>query len=218
MRVNPFEDSWLFLIGAQPDQMSLGAWRWLFVLLFTSLLVANVALAVHNLSSDVEQRRGPHFTLWLLRTLVGTMWFQGMLWKLPLFSTHNGLYFWTKQMAEFAAFPIYAELVNKLLLPYFTILTDPLVFLAELTFATSLMLGFGVRVTGALGMLFVLNLWIGLYRQPQEWPWTYIFLAGLMGLFSVQSAGRSLGLDAWLLRRPGAHPGGLYAFYLRYLA
>ena len=218
MRVNPFEDSWLFLIGVQPDQMSLGPWRWFFVSIFISLLVANVALAVNSLSSEVEQRRGSHLTVWLLRTLIGTMWFQGMLWKLPLFSTHNGLYFWTKQMAEFAAFPIYAELVNKLLLPYFTILTDPLVFLAELTFATSLLLGFGVRVTGALGMLFVLNLWIGLYRQPQEWPWTYIFLAGLMALFSVQSAGRSLGLDAWLLRRRDVHPGGLCAFYLRYLA
>lgn len=72
-------------------------------------------------------------------------------------------------MAEFAAFPFYADVVNKLLLPYFAMLTDPIVFLAELSFAVSLLLGFGVRVTGAIAVLFVLNLWIGLYRHPHEW-------------------------------------------------
>jgi uncharacterized membrane protein YphA (DoxX/SURF4 family) len=96
-------------------------------------------------------------------------------------------------------------------------LTDPIVFLAELSFAVSLMLGFGVRVTGAIAVLFVLNLWIGLYRHPHEWPWNYIFLAGLMGLFSVLSAGRSLGLDAWLRRRV-ANLRGLAKSYVRYVA
>jgi hypothetical protein len=38
-----------------------------------------------------------------------------------------------------------------------------------------------------------------------------------MGLFSVQSAGRSLGLDAWLRRR-AANGGGLGKFYVRYVA
>lgn len=217
MRENPFTDSWLFLIGEQGDQMSLGMWRWLFVVLFLALIAANLALAVQNLRADVEQRRFSHIAMWLIRTLVGMMWFQGILWKLPLFSTHNGLYFWTKQMAEFAAFPFYADLVNNVLLPYFAVLTDPIVFLAELSFATSLLLGFGVRVTGAIAVLFVLNLWIGLYRHPHEWPWNYIFLAGLMGLFSVQSAGRSLGLDAWLRRR-GTNASGLGKFYLRHVA
>jgi hypothetical protein len=26
-----------------------------------------------------------------------------------------------------------------------------------------------------IGMLFVAHLWLGLYRHPGEWPWTYIF-------------------------------------------
>jgi hypothetical protein len=107
MRVNPFADSWLFLIGEQGDQVSLGAWRWFFVALFLALVFAKLALAESNLRADAEQRRGSELVMWLLRTLVGMMWFQGILWKLPLFSTNNGLYFWTKQMAEFAALELH---------------------------------------------------------------------------------------------------------------
>lgn len=218
MRTNPFSDSWLFLIGAQPDQTALGPWRWLFVVVFAGLLVGSIAIALYRLADDPEQQRGRHLVWWLLRTLVGAMWFQGMLWKLPIFSTENGLYFWTKEMVDNAAFPFFGELVKNVLLPNFNLL-NPVVFLAEFAFAISLMLGIGVRLTGALGILFVLNLWLGLYRHPQEWPWTYIFLAGLMALFSVEAAGRSLGLDGWLRRRyPPDMTNGPIGAFTRYLA
>ena len=47
---------------------------------------------------------------------------------------------------------------------------------------------------------YALQLWLGLYGNTAEWPWTYMFLALLMFLFVVESAGRSLGFDAWLRR------------------
>ena len=54
----------------------------------------------------------------------------------------------------------------------------------------------------ALAIVFVLHLWLGIYRpgNPAEWPWSYIFLAMVLFLFVVHPAGRSLGLDAWLRR------------------
>lgn len=218
MKTDPFTDSWLFITGQQGDQTALGAWRWLFVALFIALIVASVVIAIRAWSERPEQRTGNHAAMWLVRTLVGAMWFQGMLWKLPMFSTENGLYYWTKEMVANSAFPIHGEIVRDVLLPAFNLL-NPLVFLAELAFAVSLMLGLGVRLTGAIGVLFVLNLWIGLYRHPQEWPWIYIFLAGLMGLFSVQAAGRSLGLDGWLRRRyPPDMTNGPVAAFARYLS
>ena len=134
MRTNPFYDSWLFLIGAQGDQTGLGAWRWLFVAFFVALLVGTVAIALYRMAEDPEQRSGQHLLRWLLRTLVGAMWFQGMLWKLPMFSNQNGLYYWTNEMVGHAAFPFYSEIVTGFLLPYFN-LVNPLVFLAELAFA-----------------------------------------------------------------------------------
>jgi len=128
------------------------------------------------------------------------MWFLGMLWKLPL-PLSGGFKFWTEQMANRAAFSFHRKLVAEFVLPNLH-LVDPLVFLAELTFAVSLILGLGVRLVSVLGMLFVLNLWVGIYQpgDPAEWPWSYMFLAILMFLFSLHAAGRSLGLDAWLRR------------------
>jgi len=80
------------------------------------------------------------------------------------------------------------------------------VFLAELAFAVSLILGLGVRLVSALAIVFVLNLWLGIYLpgSPEEWSWSYVFLAVLMFLFSLYAAGRSLGLDAWLRRNVAA--------------
>jgi hypothetical protein len=46
-----------------------------------------------------------------------------------------------------------------------------------------------------------INLWLGLYRSPAEWPWTYFFLIIVQIMLLVQRPGRSLGLDAILLRR-----------------
>jgi len=51
-----------------------------------------------------------------------------------------------------------------------------------------------------------INLWLGLYRAPYEWPWTYFFLILLQATFVVLHAGRSLGIDAILARRERARP------------
>jgi uncharacterized membrane protein YphA (DoxX/SURF4 family) len=87
------------------------------------------------------------------------------------------------------------------LLPHLE-LFGPLVFLAELTFATCMLLGLAVRAVSLLAIAFVLQLWLGIYRpgDPAEWSWSYVFLAMLMFLFCLLAAGRSLGLDAWLRR------------------
>jgi uncharacterized RDD family membrane protein YckC len=55
-------------------------------------------------------------------------------------------------------------------------------------------------VRGVLVLAYTLQVWLGLDGNSSEWPWTYMFLVLLMFLFVVDSAGRSLGLRAWLLR------------------
>jgi hypothetical protein len=51
-------------------------------------------------------------------------------------------------------------------------------------------------------MLFVTHLWLGLYRHPDEWPWTYVFLIFVQSFFLFGSGGKSLGLDALLTAKP----------------
>jgi hypothetical protein len=66
--------------------------------------------------------------------------------------------------------------------------------------AVTLILGFFSRLGALIGTLMAINLWLGLYRSPAEWPWTYFFLIVVQIMLLVQRPGRSLGLDAILLR------------------
>jgi uncharacterized membrane protein YphA (DoxX/SURF4 family) len=197
---NPIKDAWQFIIGATDDHLALGAWRYLFAALFIALIAASIYLAVRNWREDPEQRSGRHLGTWFVRVMIGCMWFQGMLWKLP-FPVSGGLQYWTEQMGKRAAFEIHRDFVTGFLIPNLHLFA-PFVFLAELTFAVSLILGLGVRLASTLALLFVLNLWLGIYipGEPAEWPWSYVFLLFLMFLFALYAAGRSLGLDAWLRR------------------
>jgi TQO small subunit DoxD len=195
---NPFDDIWHFLTAATSDYLRLGNWRYLILALFWALLLAGIAVAFRNWREDSGQRDGRHLAIWLVRILIGCMWFQGMLWKLPL-PVSDGLQYWTEQESTNAAFEFHRTFMKEIVLPHMS-LFGPIVFLAELTFAGSMILGLAVRFVGVLAIAYVLQLWLGLYGNPSEWPWTYFFLAMLMFLFVVLAAGRSLGLDAWLRR------------------
>ena len=199
MKTDPFTDATLFLIGATGDQESLGALRYPSVALFAVLLIASALIARAAWRADPAQRTGAGLWVWLFRVLMGAMWFQGAVWKLPL-PVSGGLQYWTGQMAEHAAFPFFAEIVKMVMLPHMEIV-DPLVLAAELGMAASFILGLFVRPVAVLGVLYVLGLWIGLYRHPAEWPWEYIFIAIVQGQFAVFAAGRYLGLDAFRGRR-----------------
>src|SRR3954452_10254073 len=204
---SPLTDAWLFLIGQTPDHEALGLWKYVFVVWFLVLIAASAAIAVKNWIEDPSERTGTHVATWLMRVLIGCMWFQGMLWKLP-FSADNGLHYWMEQMAQRAAFAWHRDLVTNVLLPWFGLL-NPLVLLAELTFATCLILGFCVRLVSVLALLFTLNLWLGIYTQntgPAGRPGPYVFLIMLNAFFAIHAAGRSLGLDALLRRRFAESP------------
>jgi hypothetical protein len=204
MRTNPFYDTWLFLIGSTNDHNALGLFKYFFVVLFLVYLIAALAIAYVNWRGDPEQRSGYHLAIFFCRLLIGCMWFQGCLWKLPL-PVSGGFEYWTGELAEYAAFEFHREIVTTVFLPYIKII-DPLVFLTEFSIATSLMLGFAVRLFALIAVAFSLHLWLGLYTNQPEWPWNYMFLALLHVLFVAIAAGRSLGLDAILRRR---HLGGL---------
>lgn len=199
MRTNPFYDAWLFLIGATDDHRALGLLQYVMVALFIALLLASIWIALKSWREDAAQRSGANLATFFCRLLIGAMWFQGSLWKLPL-PVSGGFEYWTSEMGKYAAFAFHRTLVETVYLPNLKLI-DPLVFLAELGFAVSLMLGFGVRLVATVAVFYSLHLWLGLYRHPGEWPWNYVFLAIVHVLFAVYAAGRSLGVDALVRRR-----------------
>ncbi len=200
--MNLINDFIQFLIADTGDYTGIGAWKYLILLIFYALVIGSLAFAVVNWREDPSQRTGRTVFIWVTRLLIGCMWFQGMLWKLPL-GANNGLHYWMEQMAGRAAFAVHRDLVANVLLPNFA-LVNPLVFLAEFGFAVSLILGLCVRLASFGAVLFTLNLWLGIYNKrpgdPDEWSWSYVFLAMLLGYFLVLAAGRALGADAWIRR------------------
>jgi len=166
MPKNPFTDVWQFLTATTGDYLRLGNWRYLILALFWTLLLAGVAMALRNWREDPAQRTGRHFGIWLVRVLIGCLWFQGMLWKLPL-PVSDGLQYWTEQETTNAAFEFHRSFMKDVVLPNMRIF-GPIVFVAELAFAASMILGLAVRWVGVLAIAYVLQLWLGLYGNPAE--------------------------------------------------
>jgi len=157
-----------------------------------------------------------HVCNWAFRLLIGCMWWEQTLWKLPPFYTDHpesrfgetGLPYWMGVEGKSAAIQLQADLVNNVVLPHFYLFA-PIVYGLETLTAVSLLLGLFVRFWGLLGALQILNLWLGLYNAAGEWPWTYFFLLLLQLIFTVHRYGRSLGLDAIIVARSsGRHTLG----------
>jgi uncharacterized membrane protein YphA (DoxX/SURF4 family) len=170
---------------------------------FVSLLTA-----VYAFVTIPSQRRISYIFDWAFRFLIGAMWWQQTLWKLPPSYTDHpeqpfgetGLAYWMGLMGKHAAIPLQADFVNNIVLPHFYLFA-PIVYGLEVLTAVSLILGFFVRLWGVIGALQILNLWLGLYSAPGEWPWTYFFLLVLMLIFALHRYGRRLGFDAIILAR-----------------
>jgi hypothetical protein len=199
MRTNPFYDAWLFLIGHTSDHENSGVGP-LLTLLFLALFAVSVWIAYRNWHQDPAQRTPQLLATWFMRVMIGAMWFQGSLWKLPL-PVAGGFAGWTQSLADNAAFEFHRWIARTIFVPLLPII-NPLVYLTELSLAVAFILGFMVRPMSVIGMLFVAQLWLGLYLHPGECPWTYIFLIFVQGFFLLNNAGKSLGLDAQLSRAP----------------
>jgi hypothetical protein len=197
MKRNPISDVADFLL--QPG------WT---TAIFWLLVLASIAIAVYVLLKTPGQRTIEHVSNWVFRLLIGCMWWQQTLWKLPPFYTDHpdqpfgqtGLPYWMGVMGKSAAIPLQADLVNNVILPHFYLFA-PMVYTLEVLTAASLMLGIFVRFWGFIGALQILNLWLGLYNAEGEWPWTYFFLLVIQLIFAIHRYGRSLGIDVLIVAR-----------------
>ena len=197
MRENPLGNALAFLVETD---------KFWFTVAFWLLLLGSVAIALQAWRADPAQRTVRHVGIGLLRFIVGCMWWQQSLWKIP---PHYdwGLIHWMEEMVAHASTELQSVLVRDLVLPNIAFF-GPLVYLIEVAIAVSLILGVFTRAGAALGALMAINLWLGLYNAPGEWPWTYMFLVVIQLLFVIDPPGRSLGTDALLWRRETASRKG----------
>jgi uncharacterized membrane protein YphA (DoxX/SURF4 family) len=200
MNPNPFSDVVTFVTNP--------VWT---TAIFWLLVLVSVLIAASVWQRLPEQRSASNLVQWSFRLVIGAFWWQQSLWKLPPFYTDHpeapfgqtGLAYWMGLMGKHAAIPLQADFVNNIVLPHFYLFA-PIVYAAEVLTGVSLMLGVFVRLFAIIGALQILNLWLGLYSAPGEWPWTYFFLFLLQLMFAVHCYGRSLGVDAILTAGRGS--------------
>jgi thiosulfate dehydrogenase [quinone] large subunit len=183
---------------------------------FWLLTIASVAIAAIVWRRRPEQRHFSNLAQWSFRFVMGAFWWQQTLWKLPPTFAQDpsnplttGLAYWMSQIGKFSAIPLQGYVFSNIVLPHFYVFA-PIVYAAEVLVAVSLMLGLFTRLFALFGALQILNLWLGLYNAPGEWPWTYFFLLVLQLIFAVHCYGRCLGIDAFFVReRPETREMGL---------
>jgi len=82
MRTNPFTDAWLFISGNTGEHQASGIGLFLTIL-FLALIAGSIGLAWINWKQDAGQRTKEHLATWLMRVMIGVMFYQGSIWKLP---------------------------------------------------------------------------------------------------------------------------------------
>jgi hypothetical protein len=90
VRPNPVQDVLTFL--------SVSAW---ITAAFWLLLAGSIVVAATAWRADATQRSSRHIGIWLIRFVVGAMWWHQSLWKIP--PNYDGLIYWMKQMTEHAS-------------------------------------------------------------------------------------------------------------------
>jgi len=152
-----------------------------------------------------REERAPGWPLGVARIIIGVLWFQQLLWKLPpdfgcVPSGDQGLCDWIGREIANPLIPLYADFLKAIVLPNLSIL-GWFIWLTEAAIAVSLLLGLLTRLGGLLGFAQGINLLIGLAAVPHEWYWSYLMLALFCLLFALTGAGRWLGVDRYLLGR-----------------
>ncbi len=166
---------------------------------YAALLLASLIAAIVGFRRSMTSPSPRAIGIWLLRVVVGSMWWQQSLWKLP--PNYDGLLHWMGEIVDHSAIPLQAEWVHDYVIANIQF-WGPAVYGMEVFVGVTLILGLFSRLGAFVGLLLAGQLWLGLYSAPGEWPWTYGFLIVIQALFVIDPPGRCLGVEAlWGSRR-----------------
>ncbi|MBI2217340.1 MAG: hypothetical protein HYU51_08590 [Candidatus Rokubacteria bacterium] len=110
--------------------------------------------------------------------LYGVLWWQQSKWKVPSDDfgrkSGGGLWYWVQQEIQ-----------------------NPTV--TETFIGATLILGLFTRLGSLVAIGMAVNITIGILSVPHEWVWTYVMLIMLPVVFLLTDAGRSFGVDGFLV-------------------
>ncbi|MBT3187519.1 MAG: DoxX family membrane protein [Anaerolineae bacterium] len=118
------------------------------------------------------------------------------------FYTPDGLlYFFTDVFPQSAnSLTWYAAFIDNVILPIRGFFA-PMQLVGEFLLGLFLLIGAFTPITSAFTAFFILNTFLASFGH--DWPWSYITILSILFVLFMTKAGRSLGVDAWLLKKNG---------------
>jgi hypothetical protein len=150
------------------------------------------------LSPAQPQAKSGQIALTGLRLLVGLMWLENVVWKVPPDfgeRTRGGLYFWTTRAVEFPVWKPFSWLVEHLVLPNFTVFGWG-VLVVESALAVLLLTGTLVRPAALLGIAQSIAIGLSVAEAPNEWPWAYAMMIGIHAVLLFTPSAQYAAVDA----------------------
>jgi uncharacterized membrane protein YphA (DoxX/SURF4 family) len=141
----------------------------------------------------------------LLRIMMGlvflTTWFNNL---------NKGLYGdgflpFIQVWADGTEFSWYADFLYNVVIPNIEILRVVQLVTEGLIMGVFLLIGLFTPLSAAITWFFVVNLFLASFGTG-EWPWTYIIMGVILAVIAATRAGRSFGVDAWLVKKWGEPP------------
>lgn len=150
-----------------------------------------------------EGRRVPLFWISLLRVMLGllflTTWFSNLG---KGFYTPDGLQDFFTNVFPQANNPLswYATFIRDVILPIRAFFA-PFQLVTEFLIGLGLLVGAFTPLVSAAGAFFIVNTFLATFGA--DWPWSYLTILSILGVCTFTRAGRSLGVDSWLVERFG---------------
>jgi len=141
----------------------------------------------------------------LLRVMMGLVFLTTWLSNLSKGLYGDGFLPFIQGWADGTDFRWYAAFLNEVVIPNIEILRVVQVVTEGLLMGLFLTLGLLTPLSAATAWFFVVNLFLASFGTG-EWPWTYVMMGVMLAIIALTRAGRSLGLDAWLLEKRGEPP------------
>lgn len=152
---------------------------------------------------NMDSQQTPLLWLALLRIMIGVLLITTWASNLKKgFYTPEGLQYFFTDVFPQNQNPLgwYAVFIEGVILPIKGFFA-PMQLVGEFLLGLFLVLGFLTPITSALTAFFIINTFLASFGH--DWPWSYVTILGILFVVFVTRAGRSLGIDAWLLEKRG---------------
>jgi uncharacterized membrane protein YphA (DoxX/SURF4 family) len=144
----------------------------------------------------------PLWPIALARILYGYLWWQQSAWKVPSDDfgrkSGGGLWYWFQQGIQHPTLNLYKDFQLNIVIPNWTFF-GWMTLITETFIGITLILGLATRLGSLVAIGMATNITLSILNVPHEWGWTYTMLIMLPALFLLTDAGRSFGVDAFLV-------------------